>query len=163
RRRGRQPIASSGFRLAGFVARPRSLAAGFAGACRPATGAVGFRRRGRAVGGVYRRQGCALPAGAHGEIAGAPGTPGGRRPGRQGGTAWGTESRAESQGARAGAGTSTGAGSSGSQGASTLRLIYLSNEKTNDAAVYGRIVEFVKRGGRLIIGVGRESEIPMLN
>jgi hypothetical protein len=48
-------------------------------------------------------------------------------------------------------------------GPEILRLVYLSDEKTSDAAVYGRIVEFVKRGGRLIIGVGRESEIPMLN
>lgn len=44
-----------------------------------------------------------------------------------------------------------------------LRLIYLSNERNTDAAAYGRIVEFVKRGGRLIVGVGRESDIPMLN
>ncbi|HLP42797.1 MAG TPA: hypothetical protein VK465_14905, partial [Fibrobacteria bacterium] len=47
--------------------------------------------------------------------------------------------------------------------AGSLRLVYLSNERNTDAAAYGRIVEFVKRGGRLIIGVGRESDIPLLN
>lgn len=49
------------------------------------------------------------------------------------------------------------------EGRDQLRLIYLSNERNTDAAAYGRIVEFVKRGGRLIVGAGRESDIPMLN
>lgn len=44
-----------------------------------------------------------------------------------------------------------------------LRLVYLSNDRNTDAAAYAHIVEFVKRGGRLIIGVGRESDIPMVN
>ena len=52
------------------------------------------------------------------------------------------------------------AAGSGRPGATSLRLIYLSNERNTDAAAYGRIVEFVKRGGRLIVGVGRESDIP---
>lgn len=45
----------------------------------------------------------------------------------------------------------------------SLRLVHLSNERNTDAAAYGRIVEFVKRGGRLIIGVGRDSDIPLIN
>lgn len=44
-----------------------------------------------------------------------------------------------------------------------LRLVYLSNERNTDAAAYGRLVEFVKRGGRLIVGVGRDSDVPLLN
>ncbi|MDQ3001754.1 MAG: BatA domain-containing protein [Fibrobacterota bacterium] len=50
-----------------------------------------------------------------------------------------------------------GAGSGG------LRLVYLATERGTQPDAYARAVEFVKRGGRLIIGVGRESDIPLLN
>jgi hypothetical protein len=43
------------------------------------------------------------------------------------------------------------------------RLVYLSNERNTDAAAYSRLVEFVRNGGRLIVGVGRESDLPLLN
>jgi hypothetical protein len=45
----------------------------------------------------------------------------------------------------------------------SLKLVYLANERGVDPAAYSRAVEFVKQGGRLIIGVGRESDVPMLN
>lgn len=44
-----------------------------------------------------------------------------------------------------------------------LRLVYLAAERGSQPEVYARAVEFVKRGGRLIIGVGRESDIPAMN
>jgi Aerotolerance regulator N-terminal len=43
------------------------------------------------------------------------------------------------------------------------RLIYLANDRGVDPATYTKVVEFVKRGGRLIIGVGEASDIPSLN
>jgi hypothetical protein len=55
----------------------------------------------------------------------------------------------------------TGAGAKSNGG--ELRLVYLSGERGSQPEVYARAVEFVKRGGRLIIGVGRDSDIPMLN
>lgn len=48
-------------------------------------------------------------------------------------------------------------------GGGALRLVYLAAERGAQPEVYARAVEFVKRGGRLIIGVGRESDIPGLN
>ncbi|MDB5104092.1 MAG: hypothetical protein JWP91_1781 [Fibrobacteres bacterium] len=57
-----------------------------------------------------------------------------------------------------------GMAKTGSRGASGgLRLVYLAAERGAQPDVYARAVEYVKRGGRLIIGVGRESDIPMLN
>lgn len=44
-----------------------------------------------------------------------------------------------------------------------LKLVYFANERGVDPATYARAVEFVKQGGRLIIGVGQESDVPMLN
>ncbi len=63
------------------------------------------------------------------------------------------------------AGTGTGAEKKPSTGSGSveLRLVYLSAERGSQPDVYARAVEFVKRGGRLIIGVGRESDIPLLN
>lgn len=55
----------------------------------------------------------------------------------------------------------TGAKGNGNHGA--LRLVYLSAERGSQPEAYARAVEFVKRGGRLIIGVGRDSDIPLLN
>lgn len=43
------------------------------------------------------------------------------------------------------------------------RLVYLSGERGVPADAYARAVEFVKHGGSLIIGAGRESDVPMLN
>ncbi|MEO6098276.1 MAG: BatA domain-containing protein [Fibrobacteria bacterium] len=54
-------------------------------------------------------------------------------------------------------------GSGGRGGRGELRLVYLSAERGTRADAYAQSVEFVKQGGRLIIGVGRESDIPMLN
>ncbi len=48
-------------------------------------------------------------------------------------------------------------------GNSGLKLVYLANERSIDPAAYARVVGFVKQGGRLIIGVGQESDIPMIN
>lgn len=56
-----------------------------------------------------------------------------------------------------------GGGMAGRGGSGELRLVYLSGERATRADAYARAVEFVKQGGRLIIGVGRESDIPMLN
>jgi hypothetical protein len=56
-----------------------------------------------------------------------------------------------------------GGAGGGRAGAGELRLVYLSGERGTRADAYARAVEFVKQGGRLIIGVGRESDIPMLN
>lgn len=44
-----------------------------------------------------------------------------------------------------------------------LRLAYLAAERGAQAETFGRAVEFVKRGGRLIVAAGRESDIPLLN
>ena len=51
----------------------------------------------------------------------------------------------------------------GTRAGGALRLVYLAAERGAQPDVYARAVEFVKRGGRLIIGVGRESDIPALN
>src|SRR5690606_28994751 len=47
--------------------------------------------------------------------------------------------------------------------AGKLRLVYLSGQAGASAEAYAHAVEFVKQGGRLIIGAGRDSDIPMLN
>lgn len=44
-----------------------------------------------------------------------------------------------------------------------LRLVYLAAERAASPEAYARAVEFVKRGGRLIVAAGRESDIPGLN
>ncbi|MEO7424087.1 MAG: BatA domain-containing protein [Fibrobacteria bacterium] len=44
-----------------------------------------------------------------------------------------------------------------------LRLAYIAAERGAPPEAYARAVEFVKRGGRLIIGVGRDSDVPLLN
>ncbi|MBW8889763.1 MAG: BatA domain-containing protein [Fibrobacteres bacterium] len=44
-----------------------------------------------------------------------------------------------------------------------LRLVYLAAERAASPEAYSRAVEFVKRGGRLIVAAGRESDIPGLN
>ena len=51
----------------------------------------------------------------------------------------------------------------GARRSGSLRLAYLAAERGASQEAYSRAVEFVKRGGRLIIGVGRESDIPLLN
>lgn len=65
------------------------------------------------------------------------------------------------RGTRAG-GKETNPGTGG-RGGGGLRLVYLAAERGSQPDVYARAVEFVKRGGRLIIGVGRESDIPAMN
>jgi hypothetical protein len=44
-----------------------------------------------------------------------------------------------------------------------LRLVYLAAERAAPPEAYARAIEFVKRGGRLIVAAGRDSDIPMLN
>jgi hypothetical protein len=44
-----------------------------------------------------------------------------------------------------------------------LRLVYLAAERGAPPEAYARAIEFVKRGGRLIVATGRESDIPLLN
>jgi aerotolerance regulator-like protein len=44
-----------------------------------------------------------------------------------------------------------------------LRVVYLAAERGSRPDTYARAVEFVKSGGKLILGVGRESDIPGLN
>lgn len=59
-----------------------------------------------------------------------------------------------------------GAGAQGAgakPAAAPLRLVYLAAERSASPEAYARAIEFVKRGGRLIIAAGRESDIPMLN
>lgn len=57
----------------------------------------------------------------------------------------------------------SGEAGGGRPGSSPLRLAYLAAERGAQAEAYGRAVEFVKRGGRLIVAAGRESDIPLLN
>ncbi len=45
----------------------------------------------------------------------------------------------------------------------TLKVVYLANDRNRDQQGYAQAVEFVKKGGKLIIGVGQETDIPMLN
>lgn len=47
--------------------------------------------------------------------------------------------------------------------AAPLRLVYLSAEGAVPTEAYARAVEFVRQGGRLIVAVGRASDIPGLN
>lgn len=63
----------------------------------------------------------------------------------------------------AGTGSNEKAARGGGGAGGELRLVYLSAERACPPEVYARAVEFVKAGGRLIIGVGRESDIPSLN
>jgi hypothetical protein len=51
----------------------------------------------------------------------------------------------------------------GKENRGELRLVYLAAERGSQPEAYARAVEFVKGGGRLIIGVGKESDIPLLN
>jgi hypothetical protein len=60
------------------------------------------------------------------------------------------------------AGASKAAGQ-GKENRGELRLVYLAAERGTQPDAYARAVEFVKGGGRLIIGVGKESDIPLLN
>ncbi len=60
-------------------------------------------------------------------------------------------------------GTRTGSGNRGTGGPVELKLAYLAAERGAQPEAYAHAVEFVKRGGRLIIGVGRESDIPSVN
>jgi hypothetical protein len=53
--------------------------------------------------------------------------------------------------------------SAGPRAPAPLRLVYLAAERAASPEAYARAIEFVKRGGRLIIATGRESDIPMLN
>jgi hypothetical protein len=62
-------------------------------------------------------------------------------------------------------GTQPAAGAAvGARGAPVpLRLVYMAAERAAPPEAYARAIEFVKRGGRLIVAAGRESDIPMLN
>jgi hypothetical protein len=55
------------------------------------------------------------------------------------------------------------AGAKGKDNRGELRLAYLAAERGSQPEAYARAVEFVKGGGRLIIGAGKESDIPLLN
>ncbi len=71
------------------------------------------------------------------------------------------------------AGPPRGAPDSGSEAAfgrtarpargAALRLVYLSDESGGDPAAYGRVVEFVKQGGLLILGAGQKCDAALWN
>ncbi len=56
-----------------------------------------------------------------------------------------------------------GLGPQGKETSANLKVVYLANDRNRDPQGYAKVVEFVKKGGRLIIGVGQETDIPMLN
>jgi hypothetical protein len=62
-----------------------------------------------------------------------------------------------------GASPAAGAPKGAKGGLAPMRLVYLAAERGAPPEAYARAIEFVKRGGRLIIAAGRESDIPLLN